>query len=78
MFHGRSGCGRDESSPYRNTLVSVLEYVSCLVLSCGVLWCGVVCCVVLCVLACVCWRAAHSPQFPSKLLELNSFIRHSE
>ena len=40
--------------------------------SCGVVWCGV------CVGVCVCWRAAHSPQFPSKLLELNSFVRYSD
>ena len=125
---GVDGHVGDESSPYRNTFVSVFEYVSsplssplsclvlsclvlsclvlsclvlsclvlsclvlsclvlsCLVLSClvlsyGVVWCGVVWCGVLsvCVGVCVCWRAAHSPQFPSKLLKLNSFIGYSE
>ena len=97
---GVDGHVGDESSPYRNTFVSVFEYVSlfsllfslflfssplsCLVLSCLVLWCVVVSCgvvcVCVCVLACVCvcWRAAHSPQFPSKLLRLNSFVRYSD
>ena len=98
---GVDGDVGDESSPYRNTFVSVFEYVSlfslssplsCLVVwcgavrcgavrcgavRCGVVWCRVVWCLV-CVLACVCWRAAHSPQFPSRELELNSFIRYCE
>ena len=60
--------------------------LSCLVLSCLVLSCLVLSCLVLsygvcwlvcaCVGACVCWRAAHSPQFPSGGLEYNSFIKY--
>ena len=50
-------------------------FLSCLVLSCRVLSCLVVC---VCVGVRVCWRAAHSPQFPSGELEYNSFIRYSE
>ena len=41
-------------------LVLSFLVLSCLVLSCLVLWC-----VCVCIGVRVCWRAAHSPQFPS-------------
>ena len=92
---GVDGHVGDESSPKRNTFVSVFQYVSlfsllfslflfssllsCLDLSCPVVWCGVLWCgVCVCVGVCVCWRAAHSPQLPSKLLKFNSFVRYSD
>ena len=87
---GVDGHVGDESSPYRNTFVSVFEYVSlfsllfslflfssllsCLVLWCGVVSCGVVC-VCVCVGVCVCWRAAHSPQFPLKIAEIEQLCQ---
>ena len=64
-----------KSSPKRNAFVRVFEHVSLssLFSLCRVLSCLVVCVLVCaCVGVCVCWRAAHSPKFPSGELELNS------
>ena len=53
--------------------------LSCPLLSCLVLSCLVGSCLVLCVCVCVgvrvCWRAAHSPQFPSGELELQQLYQ---
>ena len=72
---GVDGLVGDESSPKRNAFARVFENVSLSLSSlfslsspslfCRVLSCLVVCVCVCCarVLACVCWRAAHSHSF---------------